>query len=139
MRAGKLRTKQYKIRRGGRGRLGWLTAALVLALGAGALYAGLLPWPGPEVALAPSPTLTPQDSAAETRLIALPGGAWYALQMGAFDQASSAQSLADSYRGRGAAGWIWQEENYRVLAAAYATRAEAQAVQTRLGSQNIST
>ena len=136
MRAGKLRTKQYKIRRGGRGWLGWLTAALVLALGTGALYAGLLPWPGPEVALAPSPTLTPQDSAAETRLIALPGGAWYALQMGAFDQASSAQSLADSYRGRGAAGWIWQEENYRVLAAAYESRADAQAVQSQLKAQH---
>jgi len=64
----------------------------------------------------------------------------YALQLGAFTQESAALQLAQQFIARGAAGYVhFDGSAYRVLAAAYPTRAEAQAVQTRLGNQNIST
>ena len=77
-----------------------------------------------------------QDSAArQTRQLAV-----YALQLGAFTQEEAARQLAQEFAGRGAAGYVhFDGDAYRVLAAAYPTRAEAQAVQTRLGGQNIST
>ena len=136
MGAGKLKTKRYKVRRGGRGVMAGLIALMALVALATAAYFGLLPLPDLQWALPPSPTLTPQDSAAETRLLTLPGGAWYALQLGAFDDSAAAQSLAESYRGRGAGGLIWQTDRYRVLAAAYETRADAQAVQSQLKAQH---
>ncbi len=82
-----------------------------------------------------------QDSAArQTRQLALSTHTVYALQLGAFTQEEAARQLAQEFAGRGAAGYVhFDGDAYRVLAAAYPTRAEAQAVQTRLGGQNIST
>ena len=124
MRAGRLKTKRYKVRRrGGRGVVALLLAALLLAGAAYMVKEKQIP-----VFAAPSPTLTPAESRQETRTITLPAATWYALQLGVFEQESAAKSLAESYQGRGAAGYIDDGEHYRVLAAAYETRADAQAV-----------
>ena len=60
--------------------------------------------------------------------------------MATCDSPQPARLMASAWVGRGAAGYVhFDGAAYRVLAAAYPTRAEAQAVQTRLGGQNIST
>lgn len=127
MRAGRLKTRRYKVRRSGRG------AALVLLLltiGCGAAW--LLREDVQALLLSPAPTLSPADAAAESRTVTLPGKTWYTLQLGVFEQQDAADALAESYRGRGAGGYVLLEEHYRVLAAGYETRADAQAVQTQL-------
>lgn len=135
MRAGRLKTKRYPARKRG----GW--AALLLAgllLGAGAVTYGKRAWeaalpllPGvlqPSVPSAPMP----ETAAREERTLTLPGHTWYALQLGTFDSADAAETLAETYRSRGAAGYIRKESQYQVLAAAYTARADAQAVMTQL-------
>lgn len=127
MRAGRLKTRRYKVRRG---RNGWIFLLFLGALAAAAAYffhSGDLP-----LIISPAPTLTPQESAADERIITLPGKTWYALQLGVFDQESSARQLAESYRGRGAGGFIAGSAPFRVLAAAYTSRADAQSVQNQL-------
>ena len=69
-------------------------------------------------------------------MLILPGETWHALQLGAFESPEAARSQAEAYRARGAGGLIWQRDAYRVLAAAYETRADAQAVQSRLQAQH---
>ena len=145
MRADQLETVTLKVsHRGAR-------AALCLVLGAGILLAsfcfqqraGILP-PfslSASVTAAPSPALsaTPVPQR-ESRVLTLNERTWYALQLGAFTQENSARQLAQEYIGRGAAGYVHKDVSaYRVLAAAYPTRAEAQSVQTRLAAQHVST
>ena len=138
MRAGRLKTKRYPVRHRG----GWAALLLLtgLLLGAGAVIYGRQAWeaalpllPGvlhPSVPLAP--VSTPEAVSREERTLTLPGHTWYALQLGAFDSAEAAESSAEAYRSRGAAGYIRRQGQYRVLAAAYASRADAQAVMTQL-------
>ena len=136
MRAGKLKTRTYRVRRGGRGWIAALVTALILAAGGWTAVHGLPFQIVPRLTVQPAPTLAPQDSAMDTRLISLAGETWYALQLGAFDAPDAAQSLAESYRLRGAGGLIWRRDAYRVLAAAYVSRADAQTVQSRLMAQH---
>ena len=125
MRAGKLKTRRYKVRRHGRG---WLFLLLLAAAAVIWFYqAGRLPLP---LLLSPAPGLTPEEGQRDERTVSLPGGVWYALQLGAFPQEEPAKALSDSYRARGAGGYILGK--YQVLAAAYASRADAQAVQSQL-------
>lgn len=112
--------------------MGWLVLLLLLALGGGLYFfyqQGSLPLPQ---ALSPAPTLTPEEARWEERTLILPGQSWYALQLGVFDQQASAQALADRFQARGAGGFIDDRERYRVLAAAYESRGDAQAVQQQL-------
>ncbi|MBR3740197.1 MAG: SPOR domain-containing protein [Clostridia bacterium] len=135
MRAGKLKMKRYPMRnRGGR----WaLLLLLGILLGAGAVTFGKQAWKG---AVLPQFLNLRQFSAAQTtepvpreeRTLTLPGHTWYALQLGAFDSVEAAESLAASFRSRGAAGYVCLQGQYRVLAAAYDARADAQAVMTQL-------
>lgn len=134
MRAGRLKVKRYPVRK--RGGFAALLLAAGLLLGVGAAVYGKQAWqaalpllPG---VLRPSVTSAPEALPREERTLTLPGHTWYALQLGAFDSAEAAESLASSYRSRGAAGYIRRESQYRVLAAAYNTRADAQAVMTQL-------
>jgi len=137
MRAGRLKTKRYKV---GGGRIGWIFLLILgIALGAGAATLwqnGGLPLPVGTVSLLPKPTLTPEESARGEKLFTLPGHTWYALQVGSFDNEAQAQSAAEAFRGRGAAGYVLKSGAYRVLAAAYETRADAQTVQTQLREQH---
>ena len=82
--------------------------------------------------LSPRATLTPEDSAPDTRSVTLPGKTWYALQLGVFEKESAAAGLAEAFRARGAGGFVDGQDNFRVLAAAYPSRADAQAVQSQL-------
>ena len=90
--------------------------------------------------LAPEKTQRGQDAERKSQELTLSAHALYALQLGAFTQESAARQLAQEFMLRGAAGYVYRDgDTYRVLAAAYPTRAEAQTVQTRLSGQNIST
>ena len=124
MRAGRLKTRRYKVRRRG---LGWLLLAVGIALGAAARPLMNGEWrsllPSQLLPARPVSTPAPQDSQAAERTFTLAGSTWYALELGAFDSAEEAQALASSFRGRGAGGYAaWQDNAWRVLAAAYATR-----------------
>ena len=130
MRAGRLKTRRYKTHplRG---------AALLLAgavLGAGAFLwlrgDGELPL---SVFLKrPASTEAPPSAVRAETMLTLPSQTWYALQLGAFSDKKEADALAAAFQSRGAAGYVQAGEPYRVLAAAYTARADAQSVQTRL-------
>jgi len=127
MRAGKLKIKRYKVHHR---RWGWLAVIALIGLGGMAWHfyqQGDLPLPLP-----PAPTLSPEEAAADQRTLTLPAQSWYALQLGVFEQQASAKALAESYQARGAAGFIDTRTQFRVLAAAYESRADAQAVQYQL-------
>ncbi len=121
-------------------------AVLCILVGAAILLAslslesrlGLLPF-----SLSAAPTAAPektQSGERETRELALSAHSWYALQLGAFTQENAARQLAQEFINRGAAGYVYHDSDaYRVLAAAYPTRAEAQSVQQRLNDQSVST
>ena len=129
MRAGRLKTKRYKVKN----RRWGILAVLAAALAAFAFYyarsSGSLP-----LFHLTAPALSPEESARETKTLTLPGKTWYVLQLGAFETEDMALSLARTYQARGAAGFIDESDHFRVLAAAYDSRAAAQAVQTRLGA-----
>ena len=138
MRAGKLKTRRYKTRKGG-----WRYLAILavgIALGAAVLSlrerVGPLSLPAPFVTVPLSPTRAPEELRQEERTLTLPGQTWYALQLGAFDSPEAAQSLAASFQSRGAGGYVLRQGNFLVLAAAYSTRAEAQAVVNQLKNQH---
>ena len=135
MRAGKLKMKRYPVRkRGG----GWVLLLLLgVLLGAGAATFGKQAFSGlvfPQFSAVRQPSIpqTPEFASREERILTLPGHTWFALQLGVFDSEEAAESLAASYRSRGAGGYVRTQDQYRVLAAAYAARADAQAVLTQL-------
>lgn len=78
----------------------------------------------------PQPTVTVSDNT-----LTLERQSWYAVQLGAFDTQALALEAADSYRGRGAAGYVVQDGLYRVLAAAFPVREEAESVLQQLKQQ----
>lgn len=130
MRTATIHIKRYKANRGRHKPL----FILLLAGAAACLLFFLIPKaPLPSFL---TPSLTKEDMARETRVLTLPSDTWYALQLGAFSEQKSAVSLAELYRSRGAAGYIHQPDNYRVLAAAYANRADARAVQEQLAQKH---
>ena len=82
------------------------------------------------------PVDTPFDDAPASREITLPSSQWYALQLGAFEDAEAARKCADQFTARGAGGYIWQDARYRVLAAVYPLKEDAQQVRQQLDSQH---
>jgi len=66
----------------------------------------------------------------------LPASTWYTLQLGAFETEEAAKEMAEQYTRRGAAGYVWQDGRYRVLAAVYPSRDDAQSVRQRLSQQH---
>ena len=76
------------------------------------------------------------DETRETREITLNGSVWYALQLGAFETEEAARQLAEQFQRRGAAGYLWPEERFRVLAAVYPEKEDAQAVRQQLRDQH---
>lgn len=95
----------------------------------------------PKATAAPDVSAPPAENPAyDTCNISLSARSWYALQLGAFTQENAAHQLSQEFIPRGAAGYVYaQEDVFRVYAAAYPTRAEAQSVQTRLNEQGVST
>lgn len=87
-----------------------------------------------------APVTPAPDTSHNSQDISLAGRTWYALQLGAFTQESAAHQLSQQFIPRGAAGYVLEDNDiYRVYAAAYPTRAEAQSVQTRLSEQGVAT
>ncbi len=112
---------------------------LLLFLSAVVVLSGLL-WrgngDGVELNVAATPTPIPTDAVfdetMESREITLPFRTWYALQMGVFEKEDAAKELAQSYRQRGAAGYIWADSRYRTLGALYTTQEDVQRVRSQL-------
>ncbi len=91
-----------------------------------------------EMKVTPTPTVIGKafDETIVSREISLPAKSWYAIQLGAFDGEDSARSMAESFVARGAAGYVRKDSRFRVLAALYPTREEAQTVRQQLQSQH---
>lgn len=86
---------------------------------------------------ASTPVPLPQATAtASDNTLTLERQSWYAVQLGAFDSQALALEAADSYRSRGAAGYVVQDGLYRVLAAAFPVREEADSVLQQLQQQD---
>lgn len=129
---GRVKIKRYKTRRSGKG---WLFLLVILLLGGiGAAYGRTENFQ--RLLISPAPTLSPGESQLDARTVVLAGKTWYALQLGAFENEESARELAESFRARGAGSLVEHRGNYRVLAAAYESRADAQTVQQQLRSQH---
>lgn len=94
------------------------------------------------ISIQPVPTATPipleetfDETMAEVEIV-LPAAQWFALQFGAFENQQSADEMAQKYISRGAAGYIWNDGRYRVLAAIYPQREDAQQVREQLEVQH---
>ena len=135
VRAGRLATRRYKVRRR---KAGWLLL-LIVGIGLGFIGSASLrsvPQPRASISAEPAPTLPPEETRADERTLTLAGQSWYALQVGAFDSAEAAAREAENYRARGAGGYIFRKDGCRILAAAYTARADAQAVITQLKTRH---
>ena len=121
---------------------GWLSG-LLLFLSAVVILSGLV-WRGEDkgisIQLASSPTPSPLnetfDETPAQREVTLPGGEWYALQLGAFEQEEAAGKLGEQYALRGAAGYVWHDGRYRTLAAVYPLKEDAQQVRRQLSEKH---
>ena len=118
-------------------------SGVLLALAAVVVLCGLTlrrEWDGFTLHAAPSPTAIPLDESFDetmtTAELELPGAAWYALQVGVFENPDTAQESSQAFVRRGAAGYIWQDGRYRVLAAAYPSKEDAQLVREQLADQH---
>lgn len=88
----------------------------------------------------PQQTAVPLDEAFDETMteaiVELPAKNWYALQVGVFESEESARQSSLAFQKRGAAGYLWQDGRYRVLAAAYPEREDAQQVREQLRDQH---
>ena len=136
VRAGRLATRRYKVRRR---KMGWLLliAGIGLGLATSSAYLRFMrPLPQTHISAQPAPTLPPEETQADERTVTLAGQSWYALQIGVYDDAETAGRDADALRARGAGGYIFRKDGCRLLAAAYTARADAQAVMSRLKTRH---
>lgn len=136
VRAGRLATRRYKVRRR---KMGWLLliAGIGLGLATSSAYLRFMrPLPQTQISAQPAPTLPPEETQADERTVTLAGQSWYALQIGVYDDAETAGRDADALRARGAGGYIFRKDGCRLLAAAYTARADAQAVMSRLKTRH---
>lgn len=94
-----------------------------------------------QVTQAPTPVLdevpkpgfpTPNAGREDNGSIFIPAQDWYAIQFGAYSNAESAAQQADLYTARGAAGYTLADDKYRVMAAVYPTREDADTIKARL-------
>ena len=106
------------------------------------IVAGLLRGNGGGLLVETKPTATPTvfgtafDETPASREITLEARSWYAIQLGAFDNEQSAKAQAQSYATRGAAGYVRSDGRFRVLAALYPMKEDAQSVRTQLQTQH---
>lgn len=119
----------------------WVSCSL-LFLSAVILFSGVAARSGGDAVFetvatpSPIPLDAAFDETRETREITLNGSVWYALQLGAFETEEAAGQLAEQFQRRGAAGYLWPEERFRVLAAVYPEKEDAQAVRQQLRDQH---
>jgi len=134
------RRMQRKVYRTQKNGLRWAAAAMT-AVSFLLIAVGVIGSPKNGSQLAVEPSLTPGptpvtrtfDETVDARQISVPQSPWYAIQLGVFESEDSALAMAEGYRSRGAAGYIWQDsERYRVLAAVYPDEEDAKRVRTQL-------
>ncbi len=155
MKQTRLRTKRYPAGRG-------LQRLVALTLFAAALFilsqtirfggaptatpAPIAPvTPTPAAIVAPTPGTTqlvdevPQPGFATqapdqtgSQSVFVPAQDWYAIQFGAYSSDEAARKQAGQYVGRGAAGYTLEDTSFRVLAAVYNSRDEAETIKARL-------
>lgn len=121
---------------------GWLST-FILLVAAAVLFSGMIhrgDGDGLLIQKSSAPTPIPMDEVFdETQLqkeMTLPSSQWYALQMGAFEDEAAAEALAAQYVARGAGGYVWCDSRYRVLAAVYPLKEDAQLVRQQLETQH---
>ncbi len=89
--------------------------------------------PTPDSAEQPKPGFaTPDMGESGTASIIVPAQDWYMIQLGAYSTSDAAAAQAKLYTGRGAAGYMLEDDKFRVLAAAYDTRDDAEVIKARL-------
>lgn len=132
---------RHKVYPSGHAPIRWISWLLLIAA-ALVFLSGLLIRRTPSGTITPLPTQTPYpltesfDETMETCQWSLPAVEWYALQLGAFDNEESARALAEQFQARGAAGYLWQEERFRLLAAIYASETDARNVRQQISQQH---
>jgi len=80
----------------------------------------------------PAQTSEPSGAASEHVQIQMDGYTLYCLQLGAFTEEANAADQAASLQGMGAAGYIVEDTYFRVLAAGYKSKADAESVAERI-------
>lgn len=134
---------QRKVYRARRHSIQWMAAAMA-AVSIGLMAVGFTRAGGGADRLAVEPSLPPEptpvtrtfDETEDQRQLAVPDSAWFAIQLGVFEAEESALKQAETYRSRGAAGYIWREDGRcRVLAAVYPDEEDAKSVRTRLKAE----
>ena len=136
VRAGRLATRRYKVRGYKAQRLLLVIVGVGLGFAAATYLHGGAQKPLALIEAAPAPTLPPEETQPDERTITLSSQSWYALQTGVYEGAAIARQEAESLRARGAGGYVFQKDGCRVLAAAYASRTDAQTVMTRLKTRH---
>lgn len=133
--------QQRKVYPSGRASGRWL-GYIMLIMAAIIVISGMMSQKKQPAAIVAIPTATPLpldeafDETMTTLEWQLPSVEWYALQLGAFDQEESAKALSRQYQSRGAAGYLWQDDRYRVLAAVYASEEDARNVRQQISQQH---
>lgn len=120
----------------------WLSGALLL-LSALVILSGLVSRGGTNgfsLKTVPEETAIPLDESFDETMtdavVELPAHTWYALQLGVFENQEAAQQSSQTFQKRGAAGYLWQDGRFRVLAAVYPERQDAQQVREQLQEQH---
>ena len=120
-----------------------LVSGALLALAAVIVFSGLISrgeFSGFDLQPVPKPTAVPLeeffDETQSETLVELSEKTWYALQVGVFENEESAKQSGQAFQKRGAAGYLWQDGRYRVLAAAYPAQEDAQQVREQLREQH---
>lgn len=135
----RLRSRRYPLARGLRRAL-CLVILTALLYGLTAGVRGLIfrrasaPEPG---GTTETPAQTPAPDAQVSDTLSLPERAFYAIQLGAYSGLEAARAEARLYTGRGAAGYILEDEKFRVLAAVYTDPDDAETIRARLETQDI--
>lgn len=130
-----LQKKRYPAGRGFRRALGlvFLMAALyLLTAGVKGFFSRGAGTPQPS-----APSATPGFELDVSDTLVLPKRTFYTIQLGAYAGLDAARSQAAAYTGRGAAGYILEDDKFRVLASAYTTQEDAAIIQKRLGDQGV--
>ncbi len=154
MKQTRLRTKRYPARRGLQRVLALVVFALALfvlsqTVNLGKPNGGATPKPLAAVTATPPPSTAPANTPLADEIpqpgfptpllgadgsgsIFIPKLDWHLIQLGAYSGPESAEQQAKQFIQRGAAGYILQDDRYRVIAAAYTTREDAEIIKARL-------
>ena len=91
----------------------------------------------PSVTPAPTQVMETFDETPDSREITIPARAWYAIQLGVYENQDAARQQAESFISRGAAGYVFEDGGrYRVLAAVYPAQEDAKTVRGQLKDQH---